>query len=87
MRRKRSFLFTGLALSLALVFGMTTVALADNIRIGVASPFTGDLAAYGDTASDISMLGMSQQPVAVCPDDELRKVAVARGWKIIEFAE
>ena len=48
MRRKRSFLFTGLALSLALVFGMTTVALADNIRIGVASPFTGDLAAYGD---------------------------------------
>jgi len=45
------------------------------------------LAAYGDTASDISMLGMSQEPVAVCPDDELRKVAVTRGWKIIEFAE
>jgi len=39
----------GLILGLALVFCMTTgVLAADTIRIGVASPFTGDLAAYGD---------------------------------------
>ncbi len=48
MRNKRTMLFMGLVLGIALVFGITTGALADNIRIGVASPFTGDLAAYGD---------------------------------------
>jgi branched-chain amino acid transport system substrate-binding protein len=35
-------------LGLALVFGITTGAMAGNIRIGVGSPFTGGLAAYGD---------------------------------------
>jgi branched-chain amino acid transport system substrate-binding protein len=48
MRNKRSFLFVGLVLGLALIFGITTGAMAANIRIGVASPFTGNLAAYGD---------------------------------------
>ena len=48
MRNKRSFLFAGLVLGLALIFGITTGAMAANIRIGVASPFTGNLAAYGD---------------------------------------
>ena len=48
MRNKRTFLFMGLVFGLALVFGTTTGAMAENIRIGVASPFTGDLAAYGD---------------------------------------
>jgi branched-chain amino acid transport system substrate-binding protein len=48
MRNKRTFLLTGLVLALALVFGMSTGATAANIRIGVAAPFTGNLAAYGD---------------------------------------
>ena len=48
MRNKRTFLFMGLVLGLALIFGITTGAMAGNIRIGVASPFTGNLAAYGD---------------------------------------
>jgi branched-chain amino acid transport system substrate-binding protein len=48
MRSKQTFLFIGLILGLALVFGVATSATAGNIRIGVASPFTGDLAAYGD---------------------------------------
>jgi branched-chain amino acid transport system substrate-binding protein len=48
MRNKRTFLFAGLVLGLALVFGITTGAMAGNIRIGVASPFTGSLASYGD---------------------------------------
>jgi branched-chain amino acid transport system substrate-binding protein len=38
----------GLVFSIALVFGITTGALAENIRIGVAGPFTGSAAGYGD---------------------------------------
>ncbi|MGD9136158.1 MAG: ABC transporter substrate-binding protein [Desulfobacterales bacterium] len=48
MGNKQKYFFMGLVFGLALVFGITTGAMADNIRIGVASPFTGDLAAYGD---------------------------------------
>ena len=48
MRNKQTLFFMGLVLVLALVFGISTSAVAENIRIGVASPFTGDLAAYGD---------------------------------------
>jgi branched-chain amino acid transport system substrate-binding protein len=48
MKNKGTVLFMGLVFGLALVFGITTGAMAENIRIGVASPFTGDLAAYGD---------------------------------------
>ena len=48
MKNKQTFLFMGLVLALVLVFGITTSATAGNIRIGVASPYTGNLAAYGD---------------------------------------
>jgi branched-chain amino acid transport system substrate-binding protein len=48
MKSKKTFLLMGMALGLALVFGITSGAMAGNIRIGVASPFTGDLAGYGD---------------------------------------
>ena len=48
MRNKRTLLLLVLVFGLGLVFGVTTGAMADNIRIGVASPFTGDLAGYGD---------------------------------------
>jgi len=48
MRNKRTFLFVGLVLGLAFIFGITTGAMAGNIKIGVAAPFTGGLAAYGD---------------------------------------
>ena len=48
MKNKQALLFVGLVLALALVFSMTTTAMAENIRIGVASPYTGNLAAYGD---------------------------------------
>jgi branched-chain amino acid transport system substrate-binding protein len=48
MKKKRTLFFMGLICGLAMVFGITGGAMADNIRIGVASPFTGDLAAYGD---------------------------------------
>ena len=48
MKRRQSFLFVGLLLCAAMVFGMTSGAGAANIRIGVAAPYTGDLASYGD---------------------------------------
>lgn len=48
MKNKQTFFFIGLSFCLAFILGLTTGALAENIRIGVASPFTGDLAAYGD---------------------------------------
>jgi len=48
MRNKRTLFFTGLVFGLALVFGITTSAMAENIRIGVASPYSGGAAGYGD---------------------------------------
>lgn len=42
------------------------------------------IAAYGDTASDIPMMELSESPVAVYPDSELRRIAETRGWQIIE---
>ncbi|MEA3351044.1 MAG: haloacid dehalogenase-like hydrolase [Chloroflexota bacterium] len=42
------------------------------------------IAAYGDTLSDLPMLEISQTPVAVYPDDDLRSVAEAKGWRVLE---
>lgn len=50
-------------------------------------PFARDgkiYAAYGDTLPDVSMLEMSEHPVAVHPDPELRAAAQQRGWRILE---
>lgn len=41
-------------------------------------------AAYGDTISDLPMMELSEEPVAVTPSPELRKIAEHRGWRIIE---
>lgn len=42
------------------------------------------VAAYGDTASDIPMMELSENPIAVYPSRELRKEADCQGWRIIE---
>lgn len=50
-------------------------------------PFARDgkiYAAYGDTFPDVPMLEISEHPVAVHPDDELRATAQQRGWRILE---
>ncbi len=39
--------------------------------------------AYGDSWRDIPMLEMSQEPVAVHPDEQLKKTAQERGWRIL----
>jgi len=42
------------------------------------------IAAYGDTLSDLPMLEMSENPIAVYPDAGLRKLAESRGWQMID---
>ena len=49
MKKTKNFLIISLVLCVAVIFGATSTVMAgDTIRIGVASPFTGDLASYGD---------------------------------------
>lgn len=40
-------------------------------------------AAYGDSLSDLPMLELAEQPVAVYPEPKLRELAVARNWRIL----
>ncbi len=39
--------------------------------------------AYGDSESDLPLLELARAPVAVYPDPPLRKIAEARGWRIV----
>ncbi len=40
--------------------------------------------AYGDSYSDIHILELVGNPVAVRPEEKLRQVAIERGWTILE---
>jgi HAD superfamily hydrolase (TIGR01490 family) len=42
--------------------------------------------AYSDSHTDIPFLEAVGKPVAVNPDRELRRVAVERGWPVLEFS-
>ncbi|MGH8874516.1 MAG: HAD family hydrolase [Acidimicrobiia bacterium] len=44
-----------------------------------------DSYAYSDSATDLPMLEAVGHPVAVNPDKELREIAIARDWQIMEF--
>lgn len=69
-----------------------TGEMGDDFNVGERKrerlyPFANDgkiYAAYGDTLPDVSMLEMSEHPVAVYPDLELRTTAQQRGWRILE---
>ncbi len=52
-------------------------------RVGAARV----VAAYGDTLADLHMLKMSEGPVAVDPDPDLRAEALKRGWRIFAYRE
>lgn len=39
--------------------------------------------AYADSTSDLSLLEMAGNPVAVYPGEQLKQIATQRGWKII----
>ncbi len=42
------------------------------------------VAAYGDSLADVPLLELADEAVAVAPDGELRPVALARGWRILD---
>jgi HAD superfamily hydrolase (TIGR01490 family) len=42
--------------------------------------------AYSDSITDVPMLELVGYPSAVNPDDQLRRIAVERGWPILDFA-
>ena len=44
-----------------------------------------DSYAYGDSISDLPVLEMVANPVAVNPDRELTRIARQRGWRILRF--
>lgn len=40
--------------------------------------------AYADSLSDLELLELVAEPIAVAPDAELKKIALQRNWRIIE---
>jgi phosphoserine phosphatase len=40
---------------------------------------------YSDSINDISLLELVDIPVAVNPDEELKAIAQARNWKMIDL--
>ena len=55
-------------------------------KVEQLEPFLRDgriLTAYGDTAADLPMMLLTQNPVAVYPDQELQEEAERRGWRIL----
>lgn len=43
--------------------------------------------AYGDTMSDLSVLEIAKEPVAVNPASELREIALERRWRIVDYVQ
>jgi len=41
--------------------------------------------AYSDSASDLPMLELVRNPIAVNPDAELARLARERGWRVMRF--
>ena len=77
---------------LELVEGRTTGRLAGHVGTGSlkadrvrawagGAPLA---AAYGDSLADVPLLEMAADPVAVAPDADLRPIASARGWRILD---
>jgi phosphoserine phosphatase len=40
---------------------------------------------YSDSLNDLALLEQVNHPVAVSPDDDLKAIALARNWKIIDL--
>lgn len=57
------------------------VALASALRINLSNTVF-----YSDSHVDLPLLRIVGEPVAVNPDNRLRKEASARGWEIVKFS-
>ncbi len=85
---------TGLGTPLAVLDGRTTGRLAGRIgtgplkaaRVRAWSASARLTTAYGDSMADVPLLEMAAEPVAVAPEPELRRLAVMRGWRVVEAA-
>ena len=85
----------GLGTALEVAGGRTTGRLVGRIGTGSRKArrvrsWAGEerlAAAYGDSLADVPLLEMANAPVAVAPDAELRPLAVARGWRILDDVE
>lgn len=55
----------------------------DSAPATASSPANRLLVAYGDTSSDIPLLELAQEAVAVAPDTGLRRAAASRNWRIL----
>ena len=82
----------GLGTPLEMRAGRTTGRLAGPVGTGepkvarvrafaAGAPILG---AYGDSLADVPLLEAAESPVAVAPDAELRRLASARGWRILD---
>jgi phosphoserine phosphatase len=84
----------GLGTPLEVLDGRTTGRLAGRIgtgrlkadRVGAWAAGAPLAAAYGDSLADVPLLEMAARPVAVMPDADLRPLAAARGWRILDVA-
>ncbi len=84
----------GLGTPLEMMDGRTTGRLAGRIgtgrrkadRVRAWAGGTSLAAAYGDSLADVPLLELAAVPVAVVPDTDLRSLAVARGWRILDDA-
>lgn len=82
----------GLGTPLEMARGRTTGRLAGRVGTGrLKADRVATLAggapvreAYGDSLADLPLLDLAVEPVAVAPDRDLRPVALARGWRIID---
>ncbi len=82
----------GLGTPLEMADGRTTGRLAGRVGTGslkadrVAALAAGAplLAAYGDSLADAPLLDLAVEAVAVAPDRDLRPLAIARGWRILD---
>ena len=61
------------------------VALAE--WLGERADELADSYFYSDSLNDLALLEQVNHPVAVSPDDELKAIAVARGWQIIDLGQ
>jgi len=52
-------------------------------KVRARYPHARFVAAYGDTMSDLQMMEMSEQPIAVYPDAKLLRVAEERRWRVM----
>ena len=52
---------------------------AEGLKINLEDSF-----AYADSLADFELLSLVGNPVAVHPDDELKKIALDRGWEILD---